>query len=383
MFSMTSATAAAMPRSGIREIMDLAWQTPTCIHLEVGEPDFATPTHIIDAAADALRGGWTKYTPNAGIPALLEAIADKVARNNHIPARTDQITVTVGGVEAIYIALVAVTEPGDAVLVPDPGWPNYRMMTHLLHLDAQLYPLRREERFVPVIDDLEPLVTPRTRAIIVNSPSNPVGSIIGADRLAAIGDFARRHSLVVVSDEAYEQITFEPGFVSTASVTDPGRVISCFTFSKSYAMTGWRIGYLVAPPELAPITRKLQEPLISCVSAPTQMAALAALRGPQTVIEEMVTAYRRRRDAVIARLDRHSIEHAHPQGAFYAWVRIAGFAADARKFALRLLVEREVAVAPGSAFGPSGEGWIRLSLATAESQLLEGVDRLIDFMTKG
>ena len=257
------------------------------------------------------------------------------------------------------------------------------MMTHLLHLDARLYPLRREERFVPVIDDLEALVTPRTRAIIVNSPSNPVGSIIGADRLAAIGDFARRHSLVVVSDEAYEQITFEPGFVSTASVTDPGRVISCFTFSKSYAMTGWRIGYLVAPPELAPITRKLQEPLISCVSAPTQMAALAALRGPQTVIEEMVTAYRRRRDAVIARLDRHSIEHAHPQGAFYAWVRIAGFTADAREFALRLLVEREVAVAPGSAFGPSGEGWIRLSLATAESQLLEGVDRLIDFMTKG
>jgi aspartate aminotransferase len=383
MASMISGTAAAMPRSGIREVMDLAWQTPNCIHLEVGEPDFATPTHIIDAAADALRGGWTKYTPSAGIPVLCEAIADKVTRNNHIPARTDQITVTAGGVEAVYTALLAVTDPGDAVLVPDPGWPNYRMMIHLLHLDTRLYPLRREERFIPLIDDLEALVTPRTRAIIVNSPSNPVGSIIGPERLAAIGDFAWRHSLVIVSDEAYEQITFEPGFVSTASVADPGRVISCFTFSKSYAMTGWRIGYLVAPPELAPIAQKLQEPIISCVSAPTQMAALAALRGPQAIVEEMTMAYRRRRDAVITRLDRHSIEHADLQGAFYAWVRIAGLSVNVRQFALRLLVERKVAVAPGSAFGPSGEGWIRLSLATAESQLLEGVDQLIDFMAKG
>lgn len=377
---MISPTAASMPRSGIREVMDLAWQTPGCIRLEVGEPNFPTPPHIVEAAVAALRAGWTKYVQNAGVPELREELAAKVARRNGIETTPDHIVVTNGAVEAIFAALIALTEPGDAVLLPDPGWPNYEMMAHLLHLDAPRYLLRPERGFLPALEDLETAVTPRTRAIILNSPSNPLGTVLPGDLLAEVAAFAARRDLVVISDEAYDEITFSSPAVSIAALTDSDRVVTCFSFSKTYAMTGWRVGYLVAPPALAPVLQKLQEPIVSCVNAASQLAAAAALRGPQDAVEQMVDAYRRRRDALMPLLEQHGIAHVHPDGAFYAWVSIAGYPGSSRELSRRLLAERGVAVAPGSAFGPSGEGWVRLSLATDESLLLEGGKRLAEFL---
>jgi len=375
-----SPTAESMPRSGIREVMDLAWQTPGCIRLEVGEPNFPTPSHIVEAAVGALRAGWTKYVQNAGVPELREEIAAKVTRRNGIETTPEHVVVTNGAVEAIYTALIALTEPGDAVLLPDPGWPNYEMMAHLLHLDAPRYALRAEDSFLPVVEDLEAAITQRTRAIVLNSPSNPLGTVLPAEMLTEIAAFAARHDLVVISDEAYDEITFSGPAPSIAALADPERVVTCFSFSKTYAMTGWRVGYLVTPPALAPVLQKLQEPIISCVNAASQQAAIAALRGPQDAVAEMVDAYRRRRDALMPLLERHSIAHVQPEGAFYAWVSIAGYPGSSRELSRRLLSERDVAVAPGSAFGPSGEGWVRLSLATDEPLLLEGAERLADFL---
>jgi aspartate aminotransferase len=375
-----SPTAAGMPRSGIREVMDLAWQAPGCIHLEVGQPDFPTPPHVVEAAVEALRGGWTRYVQNAGVPDLREELASKVVSRNGIVAAPENIVVTNGAVEAIYIALIAIAEPGDAVLVPDPGWPNYTMMTHLLHLDARPYRLRAERQFLPAIEDLEAALTPRTRALVLNSPSNPLGTVLPASLLADISAFAARHDLIVISDEAYDEITFTGTAPSIGAVGDPDRIVTCFSFSKTFAMTGWRVGYLVAPPALSEVLQKLQEPIIACVNAASQQAAIAALRGPRNLVGEMVAAYRRRRDLLLAQLDQDGVAYVRPDGAFYAWVSIAGYPGSSRELSRRLLAERGVALAPGSAFGASGEGWVRLSLATEEAALLEGAKRLVQFI---
>jgi aspartate aminotransferase len=377
---MIAPTAVGMPRSGIREVMDLASQTPGCIRLDVGEPSFPTPEHIVEAGVKALRDGLTKYAPNAGLPKLREEITHKVRSFNRFEAKVDQVVVTVGAVQGLYSSLLALTEPGDRVLLPDPGWPNYAMMAHLLHLGQDHYVLRREHDFVPNVADLERAVTPRTRAIMINSPSNPLGTIVPAENLLQISDFADRHDLYVISDEAYEGITYKPGFASIAAVGNPDRVISVFTFSKNYAMTGWRVGYVVAPDLLSPVLAKLQEPLVSCVNTPAQVAATAALTGPQDVVAQMADIYRRRRDALISLLTQHGIEHVRPNGAFYTWVSLGDRQQTARDLSRELLTERGVAIAPGTAFGPSGEGWVRLSLANDDELLLEGAERLIAFL---
>lgn len=377
---MIAPTAAGMPRSGIREVMDLAWQVPGCIHLEVGQPDFPTPPHVVEAAVEALRGGWTRYVQNAGVPELREELASKVGARNGIATAPENVVVTNGAVEAIYIALIAVAEPGDGILIPDPGWPNYEMMAHLLHLDARTYRLRPEQRFLPAIEDLEAAVTPRTRALVLNSPSNPLGTVLPGSLLAEISDFAARHHLVVISDEAYDEITFAGTAPSIAALGDPDRVITCFSFSKTFAMTGWRVGYLVAPSSFSEVLQKLQEPIIACVNAASQQAAIAALRGPHDTVGEMVASYRSRRDLLLAQLDQDRVAYVKPDGAFYAWVSIADYPGSSQELSRRLLAERGVAVAPGSAFGASGEGWVRLSLATDEAALLEGAKRLVQFM---
>jgi len=369
-------TAAGMPRSGIREIMDLAWGTPGCIHLEVGEPSFPTPAHVVEAAAKAARDGWTKYVPNAGLPALREAVAAKLHRCNGVNVPAEQVVVTAGGVQALYAAMLAVSEPGDQVLLPDPGWPNFGMIAHLLHLEPVHYSLQAEHAFLPSVEDLERAVTPQTRLIVVNSPSNPLGSVIPAPLLEEILRFAERHNLWVLSDECYDAITLEPGFTSAAAVGDPERVLSCYSFSKSYAMTGWRVGYVAAPAAVAPVLQKLQEPVIACVNAPAQMAALAALTGPQDVVAEMVATYRQRRDLLQSLLESEGMTMLRPAGAFYAWVSLGGDARPALEFSRQLLTDRQVAVAPGTAFGPQGEGWLRLSLAAETDLLLEGTRRL-------
>ena len=372
-----------MPVSRIREIMELAWGDPEAIHLEVGEPDFPTPEHVVDAAHEAARMGRTRYSPNAGLPELREALAAKVTRRNGYEAHPDQVVVTQGGIQALYLVLLALLEPGDEVLLPDPAWPNFRMIAHLLGARVLPYPLVSEGGFLPRLEDLERLVTPRTRAILVNTPSNPLGTVVPRELVDTLLEFARRRDLWYISDEVYDEIVFDDAFVSAGAVADASdRLVSVYSFSKVYAMTGWRVGYLVAPPDLAKLLTGMQEPIVSCVNTPAQMAALVAVTGPQDVVRKMRESYRERRDELLEILERGNLSSSQPSGAFYVWTDVSAANVPSMEFA-RSLIEREhVAVAPGSAFGDLGEGYVRLSLASSREDLLDGASRLVRFINR-
>lgn len=376
-----SSIASTMPVSRIREIMELAWEDPEVIHLEVGEPDFPTPEHVVEAAYEAARTGHTRYAPNAGLPELREALADKVTRRNRYEANPDQVLVTQGGIQALYLVLLALLEPGDEVMLPDPAWPNFRMIAHLLGARVLPYPLVSEGDFLPRLEDLERLVTPRTRAILVNTPSNPLGTVVPRELVDTLLEFARRRELWYISDEVYDEIVFDDAFVSAGAVADASdRLVSIYSFSKVYAMTGWRVGYLVAPPDLAKLLTGMQEPIVSCVNTPAQLAALAAVTGPQDIVREMRESYQERRDELLEILERGNLPSSQPSGAFYVWTDVSAANVPSMDFA-RSLIEREhVAVAPGSAFGDLGEGYVRLSLASSREDLLDGASRLVRFV---
>lgn len=368
--------ARNMPGSGIREIMDAAWGRADVIHLEVGEPDFPTPAHIVAAAHQAALAGHTGYTPTAGIPQLRAALAEKIRKRNGFSVQPNQVVLGNGGTQAIYATLVALTEPGDGILLPDPAWPNLGMMSALLGLHAVRYSLTAANRYIPDVAELERLFNPAIRVLALNSPSNPLGSVIDRDRMTALLEFAARHDLWVLSDECYDEITFDGTAVSAAALDRDGRVATVFSFSKTYAMTGWRLGYVAAPPAVADVVAKGQESLISCLNTPTQYAALAALESPSEVLAGMVGAYRQRRDAVAYQLESLGMDSFLPAGAFYTWIDISGCGKSSREFALQLLAEEGVAVAPGAAFGTGGEGFVRISLAARKKDLVEGSIRL-------
>jgi aspartate aminotransferase len=376
------ASITSMPRSGIRAFMDLAWAAGDVIHLEVGEPNFPTPSHIVEAAARAARDGQTRYVPNAGVPELRQAIADKIRCRNGYAVSADDVIVTAGGVQALHLSMLSLIKPGDGVLAPDPGWPNFRMIVTLLGGVVQPYRLRPDQRYQPTVEDLDAAATPSTRALILNSPSNPLGSIVSGERAAEILAWSRARGVWVVSDECYDEVVFDPGFVSPRAIGPSDHVISCYSFSKTYSMTGWRIGYAVAPrADVRDCLAKLQEPLIACVNAPTQAAALAALRGSQRAVESMRQAYLDRRDAAVAALRAGKVDVVVPSGAFYLWADVSRWAADDWAFAQALLGQAGVAVAPGSAFGAHGSGFVRISLATDMSALLAGIQGIVGFLS--
>lgn len=368
-----------MRRSGIRAFMDLAWAAGDVIHLEVGEPNFPTPPHVVDAAHRAALDGWTKYVPNAGVPELRAAVAEKLGlRNGVANARPDDVVVTAGGAEALYVSLLGMVGPGEGVLVPDPGWPNFRMIATVLGAQPQPYRLRPEDGYQPSLEELDRAATPATRALIVNSPSNPLGTVIERRRAEEILEWAASRKLWVVSDECYDELVYAHASTSLASLGDAEHVVSCFSFSKTYAMTGWRVGYVHASRhDMIELVTKLQEPIVACVNAPAQAAAIAALFGPQGVVTEMRGAYRRRRDAAVSFLRGRGIDVVEPVGAFYLWLDVAPWQADDWALAKELLSATGVAVAPGSAFGEAGRGFLRLSLATDEADLLEGCRRIV------
>jgi aspartate/methionine/tyrosine aminotransferase len=367
-----------MSRSGIREVMDAAWGRPDVIHLEVGEPDFPTPEHVVEAAHRAVVAGATHYTPTAGVPELRARLADKLARRDRRAVEPAQIVATHGGVAGIYLTMQALTQPGDEVLLPDPAWPNFLMMAKLLGLRPRLYPLRAETGFLPAAEDLERAVTPATRLLVLNSPSNPFGTVIGADRMAVLVDLAERHDLWVLSDECYDELVFRDAAFCSPAPLAPDRVVTVGSFSKTYAMTGWRLGYVCAPDPVAAVVVKCMEPLLSCANAPAQMAGLAALDGGAAAPTAMRRSYEARRDAAVDLLHSTGQPVLVPDGAFYLWLDVSRAGLPSRDFALRLLEDAAVAVAPGTAFG-GGEGYVRVSLATAEPALLEGLRRLSAF----
>lgn len=364
------------PGSGIRQIMNLALTMDGVRHLEVGEPDFASPPNVIEAACQAAQSGYTKYTANAGIASLREAIAEKLLRVNDDQVPPDRVTVTSGAVSGLMASMMAVAQAGDDVLLPDPGWPNYHLMAHALGVSTRFYPLRPENGFLPDPDEIARLITSRTKAIIVNTPSNPTGAVFPEHVVRQVVEIAERHDLWVISDEVYEQIIFEGMHVSPARFDAAGRVIRAFSFSKTYAMTGWRVGYIVSPPSVTEVINKLQEALISCAGGVNQRAAEAALRGSQQYVIEMRDTYHRRRDLLVRMLDGSGLLAAVPHGAFYAMLDISKVTDDTYGFARRLLVDQRVAVAPGETFGPSGRGLVRIALCAADETIRQGVEAI-------
>ncbi|HKV88207.1 MAG TPA: aminotransferase class I/II-fold pyridoxal phosphate-dependent enzyme [Candidatus Dormibacteraeota bacterium] len=372
---------AESAHSGIREISNQALLTPGAIRLDVGQPNFPTPEHIGAAGKRAIDEHKTFYTHTQGLLSLRERLVEKLARVNGIGTTTERIAVGPGGVGAIAAVLAAVLEPGDEVLLPDPGWPNYRMMLSWTSARGVLYPCPPSAGFQPDLDALTALITPRTKVLVVNSPNNPTGAVYPRSTIAAMIELAQRHNLWLLSDECYDQILLDGTWTSPAHLEpDDPRIVTVFTFSKTYSMTGWRIGFATGSEELIDTATKVLESNSSCVSTISQVAAEAALTGPQDCVAEMVGAYRRRRDLVTGLLREAELFIAEPTGAFYCMADISPAGMEARDFAFALLREKGVSVAPGTAFGQVASEAVRISLASSDEDLEAGVRRLAEFI---
>ena len=370
-----TANALSVPESGIRRILEIALTLDDIIALAVGEPDLPVAPHVLAAASEAWLADETRYTSNGGIPPLRAAVAAKLRRDG-IDVGADQVWITPGATEAFYLALGLILAPGDEVLIPDPGYTIFTMAPRMQFANPVPYALDAEHDFLPRAADLEALVTPRTRAIVLNSPSNPLGVVMPEAVVRDLVAFAERHDLWIVSDEVYEAFTYGLPHVSPASI-DPTRVLTVQSFSKTYGLTGGRVGYLVTPPLPGGVLRTFQEALISCVNTPAQRAAIAALEGPQDAVAAAAAHYRENLAAATALLDERGIRYREPDGAFYLWIDMAhATGGDVAAWAERFLLERRVSVAPGSAFGRAGEGWIRVCVAATTADLLEGLRRL-------
>ena len=369
---------ATMPQSGIREIANLAANRPGCIRLDLGEPNFPTPAHIVEAAYRAARDGFTKYTAPVGLLSLREAIADKVRSVNGLDAPPGRIVATSGATSALFNICVALLEHGDEMLMPDPGWPNWEMMILAAGGTVVRYPASAENGFRPEPDEMDRYVGPRAKAIIINTPANPTGAVMPRDLVERMVAFARRHDLWVVSDECYDQAVYDGEHASAAGFDAEGRVFSVFSCSKTYAMTGWRVGYVVVPEGAVEVMGKLQQPVIGSICSVAQKAAEAAFTGPQDCVAEMRDFYRDRRDDALALLERAGMSTWTPAGAFYVMVDVSSAMSDTYSFAKDLLLRRSVSVAPGETFGPAGRGLVRVSLATSPEQLASGIERLIE-----
>ncbi len=365
----------ALGRSGIREIMDLASTLDGVIHLELGEPDFPTPAHIVEAITPWLATGAVKYTLSRGMPVLREALAAKVTAHNGIAASADDIVVTPGATAAVLMAMLACVAPGESVLIPAIGWPSYALAVELARGRPVRYPLLADDGYEPDLAALEELAR-GARLLVVNSPSNPTGAVYRPATMRALVELAERHDLLVLSDEVYEDLIFE-GEHASPGAHDSTRVVSTYSFSKAYAMTGWRVGYAVGPRALIEAMVHVEEAMVACTSELAQRAALAALEGPQEVVTQMRDRYRERRDLVRDPLRKAGMLAREPSGAFYAILDVRALHEDSYAAARELLLQHRVGVAPGETFGPAGRGLVRISLASATSDLVEGVDRIV------
>src|SRR6188768_1116309 len=353
------------------------------IHLEIGEPDFETPVNVRKAAKRALDEGWTHYGPFLGLPALREAIAADATRRKGFDARADRVVVVPGGKPVMFFALLALAQEGDEVVYPDPGFPIYESMARYVGATPVPYRITQERDFRVDLDELEGLVTDRTRLLIINSPANPTGGVFTREDIERIADLVLRHpEVTVLADEIYGRIVHDGEHVSIASL--PGladRTIVLDGFSKTYAMTGWRLGYAILPPALVEPFAKLIINSVSCVSSFSQVAAIEALTGPQDDVEAMVREFRARRDIVVDGLNAiPGIECAVPAGAFYVFPRVSGTGVSGGVFADRLLNEAGVCVLGGHAFGHAGGDHVRISYATSRENLAAAIERIGAFV---
>ncbi|HXC77333.1 MAG TPA: pyridoxal phosphate-dependent aminotransferase [Candidatus Acidoferrum sp.] len=354
------------------------------VHLEIGEPDFATPDNIVEAGISAMQNGYTHYTPASGIMEAREAVAAFVERTLKAPVDPADVVLVPGSKNVLLFTLLACIEPGDEVIIPDPAYPAYSSQVNFIGAVPKFVTLREETGFRMDLDQLESLITPKTRMLIINTPQNPTGGILTEEDVAFVCELAHKHDLLVVSDEIYSQLVY--GFQHLSPLSQPGmreRTVLMDGLSKSYAMTGWRLGYAVAPRALAAKLDQLMINSSSCAAGFTQMAAIEALSAPESehAVHRMVKVFEHRRNLVVDGLNAiPGVRCARPQGSFYAFPNIVQTGFDERELADRLLTEAGVAVLPGTAFGAAGKGYIRLAYTQSEDELKQGLKQIGDFI---
>jgi aspartate aminotransferase len=353
------------------------------IHLEIGEPDFPTPTHIIDAAKQALDEGWTHYGPPQGLPELREAIASYISRTRGIGVGPEHVCVVPGGKPIIFFPMMALLEPGDEVIYPNPGFPIYESMINFLGAKPVPIPLVEERGFSFDLNLLRARLSAKTKLLILNSPHNPTGGVIPAADIRAIAEMVRDRDLIVLADEIYSRIYFDEAPLSITTI--PGmleKTIILDGFSKTYAMTGWRMGYGVMPEWMVDPVNKLMVNSNSCTASFTQRAGIAALNGPQDEVVKMTAEFRRRRDAFCAGLNGlPGVRCAIPGGAFYAYPNITGTGWKSDALADALLKKAGLACLSGTSFGAYGEGYLRFSIANSYENLMAAIERMRQFLT--
>ncbi|MBE7385237.1 MAG: pyridoxal phosphate-dependent aminotransferase [Leptolyngbya sp. SIO1E4] len=352
------------------------------IHLEIGQPDFPTAPHICEAAYQAMQAGYTGYGPAAGLPELRSAIAEHIATTRQLSVQPNQVVVMPGAKPVIFFTILALVDPEDEVIYPDPGFPIYESVVNFVGAKAVPLPLQETVDFRFQLEELRARVSARTKLLILNSPQNPTGGVLTPEDLAAIAALAQQYDFYVLADEIYSRILYNPPHHSIASLPGmQGRTILLDGFSKTYAMTGWRLGYAVAPTAIAEKLTQLMINSNSCTCSFTQMAGVTALQGSQAIVEARVNEFRQRRDAIVAGLNQiPGITCLSPAGAFYVFPNVSQLPLGDRALADYLITEAGVAVLPGSSFGASGQGYLRLSYANSLTNLehaLENIDRAV------
>lgn len=366
--------------SGIRRFFALAKAVPNIINLSVGEPDFIPPRHTLEAGWEAAKEGKTHYSPTNGVPELLEALAKKAHGDYSLSYDPNcEIVITVGGSEAIFSALIGLINPGDEVLIPNPGFVCYEPCVRLAEGIPVSVPLLEKNGFKPSIDDVMSLITKKSRVIILNHPNNPTGAVLSYNEMSALAKVAVEHDMIVISDEVYEKILYD-GAKHYCAATFPGmreRTLVVNSFSKTYAMTGLRVGFVYGPKELISPLWLVHQYNVTCVNSLAQYIALAALKGPQNFVKEMVREFNRRRHLVYERLNEiEGFNCTLPKGAFYVFPNIKRARMSSEKTAEFLIQKAQVATVPGSAFGCYGENYLRISYSAAYEQLQEALDRI-------
>jgi len=370
--------------SGIRRFFDLLASIEGIISLGVGEPDFATPWHICEAAISSLEKGYTMYTSNSGMPELRQELSRYLKDTYNLEYDPDsELLITVGVSEALDLAMRAIINPGDEVIMPDPCYVSYNPCVILAGGTPIMVPANQENNFEISAADIKARVTSQTKAILIGYPANPTGAVMTRDKLAQIAEVARRHQLLIISDEIYANLIY--GVKHTCFATLPEmkeRTILLGGFSKTYAMTGWRIGYAAAPREVIASMTKIHQYTIMCAPTMAQVAAIEALKSGEDSAAEMVEEYNRRRLIIVKGLNDIGLPCFKPQGAFYAFPSIKGTGMTSEEFAEKLLIEEKVAVVPGSAFGQYGEGYVRCCYATSLADIEEALSRMKRFVAK-
>lgn len=355
------------------------------VHLEIGEPDFATPKHIVEAAKRALDEGYTHYGPSAGLPELREALAEYASRLRGVQFRAEQVVVTPGGKPVMSFAIMALVEEGDEVIYPNPGFPIYESMIEYMGGRAVPIRLREERQFRLDAEELAALVNPRTKLIIINSPQNPTGGFLTREDLRLIADTALKHNIWVLADEIYSEIVYDVKFESIAQFPEiHPRLIILDGFSKTFAMTGWRVGYGIMPKEMADRLARIQTNTNSCTATFSQRACLEALKGPRDEVNRMLSEFQRRRDFIVKELNGiPGFRCILPAGAFYAFPNIQGTGIDCKVLADRLLEEEGVACLAGTCFGKFGDGFLRFSYANSVENIAKAIGRIKKLLAAG